>query len=76
MKVEMRTTLPDTEHDALEVWVNAHGAEFDSVAVYKSGLTMYRAGVPPTTVVNRPGSITEFIRTRGLLPPADSRSRG
>ncbi len=61
MKVEMRTTLPDTEHDALEVWVNAHGAEFDSVAVYKSGLTMYRAGVPPTTVVHRPGSITEAL---------------
>jgi len=61
MKVEMRTTLSDVEHDALEVWVNEHGAEFDTVAVYRSGLTMYRAGVPPTTVVHRTGSVTEAL---------------
>ena len=57
----MRTTLPDVEHDALELWVNEHGTEFDTVAVYRSGLTMYRAGVSPTTVVHRPGSITEAL---------------
>ena len=57
----MRTTLPDVEHDALELWINEHGTEFDTVAVYRSGLTMYRAGVPPTTVAHRPGSITEAL---------------
>jgi hypothetical protein len=61
MKVKMRTTLPDVEHDALEVWVNEHGAEFGTVAVYKAELTMHRAGIPPTTVMHRPGSITEAL---------------
>lgn len=57
----MRTTLVDVEHDALDVWVNAHGTEFDTVAVYKTGLTMYRTGVPPTTVAHRLGNITEAL---------------
>jgi hypothetical protein len=54
----MRTTLPDVELDALEVWVNEHGAEFDTVAVCKTGLTMYRAGVSPTSVAVRSSHIT------------------
>jgi hypothetical protein len=60
-KIEMRTTLPQDEQDALEAWVNEHGAEFDSVAVYKEGLTMYRVGVTATTVGHHPGRITDAL---------------
>jgi hypothetical protein len=60
-KIEMRTVLPELEQDALEVWVNDHGAEFDSVAVYKEGLTMYRVGVSATTVGHHPGRITDAL---------------
>ena len=42
VKIEMRTTLPDAEQDALEAWVNEHGDEFDTVAVYKQGLHVSR----------------------------------
>lgn len=52
MKIELRTTLPDAEHDALDAWVNLHFNEFDTVSVYKTGLTIYRAGKPPMTVVH------------------------
>jgi hypothetical protein len=60
-KIEMRAVLPDVEQDALEVWVNEHGAEFDSVAIYREGLTMYRAGAPVTTVGHHPGRITAAL---------------
>jgi hypothetical protein len=60
-KIEMRAVLPEVEQDALEVWVNEHRAEFDSVAVYKEGLTMYRVGVPATTVGHHPGRITDAL---------------
>ncbi|MGZ4791457.1 MAG: hypothetical protein ACXWBO_06310 [Ilumatobacteraceae bacterium] len=60
-KIEMRATLPDVEQDALEAWVNEHVAEFDSVAVYKEGLTMYRVGVQATTVAHHPGRITDAL---------------
>lgn len=61
MKIEMRTTLPEVEHDALEAWVYEHGSEFDTVAVYRAGITMYCVGVAPTTVVHRPGHITDAM---------------
>ncbi|HEX2785820.1 MAG TPA: hypothetical protein VHN36_19765 [Ilumatobacteraceae bacterium] len=60
-KIEMRATLPQDEQAALEAWVNEHGAEFDSVAVYKEGLTMYRVGVSATTVGHHPGRITDAL---------------
>jgi hypothetical protein len=60
-KIEMRATLPEGDQDALEAWVNEHAAEFDSVAVYREGLTMYRVGVPPTTVVHHPGHIAHAL---------------
>jgi hypothetical protein len=60
-KIEMRANLPKVEQDALEVWVNEHGAEFDSVAVYKEGLTMYRVGVSATTVGDHRGRITNAL---------------
>ena len=59
-KIEMRATLHEDEQDALEAWVNEHAAEFDSVAIYKEGLTMYRVGVPATTVVHH-GRITDAL---------------
>ena len=61
VKIEMRTTLPDAEQDALEAWVDEHGDEFDTVAVYRQGITMYLVGVPPTTVVHHPGRITAAL---------------
>ena len=61
MKIEMRTTLPETEQDALDAWVNEHGDEFDTVAVYKEGITMYNVGAPPTTVAHLPGRITDAM---------------
>ena len=61
MKIEMRTTLPEVEHDALEAWVYEHGSEFDTVAVYRAGITMYCVGVAPTTVVHRPGHIIDAM---------------
>ena len=57
----MRATLPDDDQAALEAWVNEHAAEFDSVAIYREGLTMYRVGVPATTVVHHPGRITDAL---------------
>ena len=57
----MRATLAEDEQDALEAWVYEHGADFDSVAIYKEGLTMYRVGVPPTTVVHRPGRLIDAL---------------
>ena len=57
----MRATLPDAEQDALERWADEHAAEFDTVAIYKDGLTMYRVGEPPTTVAHQPGRITEAL---------------
>ena len=57
----MRATLPDAEQDALEAWVNEHSAEFDTVAIYKDGLTMYRVGVPPTTVGHHSGRIAAAL---------------
>lgn len=57
MKIELRTTLPEVEQGALEAWVDEHADEFDTVAVYREGLTMYRVGVPPTTVVRHPGGL-------------------
>ena len=61
MKIEMRTTLPEVEHDALEAWVYEQGSEFDTVAVYRAGITMYCVGMAPTTVVHRPGHITDAM---------------
>ena len=61
VKIEMRTTLPDAEQDALEAWVDEHGDEFDTVAVYRQGITMYLVGVPPTTVAHHPGRITDAL---------------
>ena len=57
----MRAILPEDEQDALEAWVDLHGAEFDNVAIYKEGLTMYCVGVPPTTVGHHPGRITDAL---------------
>ncbi len=57
----MRAILPEVEQDALEVWVNEHAAEFDSVAVYREGLTMYRVGVSATTVGHHPGRIADAL---------------
>ena len=61
VKIEMRTTISDAEQDALEAWVYEHANEFDTVAVYRVGLTMYRAGMPPTTVVHHPGHIADAL---------------
>lgn len=60
-KIEMRATLPDVDLNALEAWVNDHGEEFATVTIYKVGLTMYRIGVPPTTVVHHPGRIADAL---------------
>jgi hypothetical protein len=60
-KIEMRTTLPEVEQDALEAWVDEHGQEFDNIAIYNEGLTMYRVGVPPTTVAHHPGRIIDAL---------------
>ena len=57
----MRTSLPEAEQEALEAWVDEHGAEFDNVAIYKQGLTMYRVGVSATTVGHHPGRITAAL---------------
>lgn len=57
----MRATLAVEQQDALEAWVDAHSAEFDNVAIYKQGLTMYCVGVPPTTVRHQPGRITDAL---------------
>ena len=57
----MRATLPEDEQDALEAWVNEHAAEFDTVAIYKQGITLYRVGVPPTTIKHHPGRITDAL---------------
>jgi hypothetical protein len=61
MKIEMRTTLPEAEQDALDAWVNEHGDEFDTVAVYKEGITMYNVGARPTTVAHHPGHIIDAM---------------
>jgi hypothetical protein len=60
-KIEMRATLPDGEQDVLEAWANDHALEFDTVAIYKEGLTMYRAGVSPTTKVHHPGRMADAL---------------
>ena len=57
----MRATLAEGELDALEAWVDQHAAEFDNVAIYKEGLTMYCVGVPPTTVGHHPGRIADAL---------------
>lgn len=57
----MRATLPDDQLDALKAWGIEHADEFDTVAIYKEGLTLYRAGGPPTTVVHHPGRITDAL---------------
>lgn len=57
----MRATLPDNDLEALVAWVDEYGDEFDSVAVYAQGLTMYRAGIPPTTVAHRHGAIVDAL---------------
>ncbi len=65
----MRTILPEVEQDALEAWVYEHADEFDNVALYKEGLTMYRVGLPPTTVAHHHGRIihalNEALASRG-----------
>ena len=57
----MRATLPVDEQDALDAWVGQHVDEFDAVAIYKDGLTMYRVGEPPTTVAHHPGRIADAL---------------
>lgn len=63
----MRTTLPRQEQDALDAWVEVHATEFDNVAIYKEGLTMYRVGVRATTVGHHRGrmaaALTEALAT-------------
>lgn len=63
----MRTTLPRLEQDALDAWVDLHAMEFDNVAIYNEGLTMYRVGVHPTTVGHHRGrmaaALTEALAT-------------
>jgi hypothetical protein len=60
-KIEMRATLAEDDLDALEAWVNDHATDFDTVAIYREGLTMYRVGVPPTTVVHHAGRIADAL---------------
>ena len=57
----MRTTLHESDLDALEAWVNEHADEFSTVAIYTQGLTMYRVGVPPATVVHHPGRMADAL---------------
>ena len=57
----MRAILAVDQQDALEAWVDEHAAQFDNVAIYKHGLTMYCVGVPPTTIRHHPGHITDAL---------------